>query len=93
MDSEVKQAAALRYEQGKDAAPRVVASGKGIVAERIIKEAEQHGVPVRDDPDLAKLLAMLPLGEEIPPDLYAAVAEVLAFVYGLSHRQPGIRPS
>ncbi|MGD0153939.1 MAG: EscU/YscU/HrcU family type III secretion system export apparatus switch protein [Thermacetogeniaceae bacterium] len=89
MDDEVKQAAALRYVQGKDAAPRVVASGKGIVAERIIREAEQHGVPVHDDPDLARLLAMLPLGAEIPPELYAAVAEVLAFVYGLSHRKRG----
>ncbi len=87
MDDEAKQAAALQYRQGQDAAPRVVAAGKGAVAERIIKEGEQHGVPVYKDPDLARLLAALPLGAEIPSDLYAAVAEVLAFVYRLSHRR------
>lgn len=71
MDDEAKQAAALQYRQGQDAAPRVVAAGKGAVAERIIKEGEQHGVPVYKDPDLARLLAALPLGAEIPSDLYA----------------------
>ncbi len=83
-DHEPKQAAALRYRQDKDNAPRVVASGKGELARRIIQEAEQHQVPVYEDPDLAKLLTMLPLGSEIPPDLYAAVAEVLAFIYTLT---------
>ena len=83
-DHEPKQAAALRYRQDKDNAPRVVASGKGELARRIIQEAEQHQVPVYEDADLAKLLTMLPLGSEIPPDLYAAVAEVLAFIYTLT---------
>jgi flagellar biosynthesis protein len=92
MDDEPKQAAALRYRQGKDNAPRVVASGKDELARRIIQEAEQHQVPVYEDPDLARLLSMLPLDSEIPPDLYAAVAEVLAFIYTLTIRQHGTWP-
>lgn len=87
-----KQAAALRYRQGKDNAPRVVAAGQGELARRIIREAEEHQVPVYEDPDLAKLLAMLPLGSEIPPDLYAAVAEVLAFIYTLTIKRRGGAP-
>ena len=83
-DNEPKQAAALSYRQDEDNAPRVVAAGKGELARRIIQEAEKHQVPVYEDPDLAKLLTMLPLGSEIPPDLYAAVAEVLAFIYTLT---------
>jgi flagellar biosynthesis protein len=90
-DHEPKQAAALRYRQDKDNAPRVVASGKGELARRIIQEAEQHQVPVYEDPDLVKLLTMLPLGSEIPPDLYAAVAEVLAFIYNLTIQKRGIQ--
>lgn len=85
----MKQAAALQYRQGEDTAPRVVASGRGAVAERIVREGERHGIPVYKDPDLARLLTALPLGAEIPPALYAAVAEVLAFVYRLTHRRPG----
>lgn len=92
MDDEPKQAAALRYRQDKDNAPRVVASGKGDLARRIIQEAEQHGVPIYEDPDLARLLSMLPLESEIPPDLYAAVAEVLAFIYTLTIQQRGVKP-
>jgi flagellar biosynthesis protein len=92
MDIEPKQAAALRYQQDQDKAPRVVASGKGELARRIIQEAEQHQIPVYEDPDLARLLSMLPLGSEIPPELYATVAEVLAFIYTLTIRQRGIGP-
>jgi flagellar biosynthesis protein len=92
MDDEPKQAAALRYRQDKDNAPRVVAAGKGELARRIIEEAEQHQVPVYEDPDLAKLLTMLPLGSEIPSSLYVAVAEVLAFIYTLTIQQRGAKP-
>jgi type III secretory pathway component EscU len=63
-----------------------------LLARRIIQEAEQHQVPVYEDPDLASLLSMLPLDPEIPPDLYAAVAEVLAFIYTLAIQQRGARP-
>ncbi len=74
-----KQAAALRYDP-KKAAPEVVAAGFGVVAERLIEVAEAHGVPIRHEPDLASALVSLGVGAEIPPELYAAVAELLAWV-------------
>ncbi len=76
-------AAALRYDPDHDAAPRVAASGRGHVAERIIELAREHGIPLREDRVLAAALAQLDLGELIPPQMYKAVAEVLAFVYRL----------
>lgn len=75
-------AVALQYD-GKEA-PRVTASGKGEIAERILALAEEHGIPLREDPDLVTLLAQLDLGTEIPANLYVAVAEVLAFAYAVS---------
>ncbi len=77
-----QQAAALRYEPGQTA-PRVVASGRGYVAERIIAAALEAGVPVRSDPALARALAALDLGEEVPEAMYRAVAEALAWAYRL----------
>ncbi|MDP8221943.1 MAG: EscU/YscU/HrcU family type III secretion system export apparatus switch protein [Candidatus Lernaella stagnicola] len=81
-----KAAAAIKYDPGKDGAPRVTAKGMGVVAEKIIEKAIAAGVPLREDPDLAAALARMPLGEEIPPALYQAVAEVLAFVYRMNGR-------
>ena len=78
-----KRAAALRYDAGADAAPRVVATGRGFVAERIIAEARAAGVPVRDDAALAEALAGLDLGANVPEELYRAVAETLAWAYKL----------
>jgi flagellar biosynthesis protein len=77
-----RQATALHYEQG-DTAPQVVATGRGHVAERIITAAEAAGVPMRSDPALAKALAALDLDDEIPEQLYRAVAETLAWAYRL----------
>ena len=79
--TKVKKAAALLYDREKDAAPRIVANGRGLVAERIIETGREAGVAVTDDADLGEVLEALPLGSEIPPELYQAVAEVLAFVY------------
>lgn len=77
-------AVALHYDgQG---APRLVAKGRGEVAERILEVAREHGVPLHEDPALARALARLELGEEIPRALYQAVAEVLAFALRLSGR-------
>jgi flagellar biosynthesis protein len=59
----------------------VVASGHGAVAENILAKAREAGVEIVADPDLSELLARIPLGQEIPPELYQAVAEILAFVY------------
>ena len=79
-----KRAAALRYD-GPDA-PRVVASGRDLVAEKILEAAQAAGVPVREDAVLAQALETLELDTEIPPELYRAVAEALAWAYRLTGR-------
>ncbi|HEX3802907.1 MAG TPA: EscU/YscU/HrcU family type III secretion system export apparatus switch protein [Solirubrobacteraceae bacterium] len=79
---EPRRATALSYELG-DTAPQVVATGRGHVAEQIIAAAQAAGVPVRSDPALTKALDALELGSEIPEALYRAVAETLAWAYGL----------
>lgn len=81
-----KSAAALSYEIEEDVAPRIVAKGRGIIAEKIIELAEEHGVPLYEDRTLVELLLRLDLGEYIPPELYQAVAEVLVFIYKLEQR-------
>ena len=82
-----RRAAALRYEPGRDRAPRVIASGQGHMADRILALAHEHGVPVQQDPALAAALTQLELDREIPPQLFAAVAEVIGFLYRLQARQ------
>jgi flagellar biosynthesis protein len=82
----IKQAVALRYDQEKDAVPRVVASGRGNLAERIISTAREHGVEVHEDPDLVAMLTKLQVDEYIPEKLFLAVAEVMAYVYRVNHR-------
>jgi flagellar biosynthesis protein len=74
-------AAALAYDPAKDAAPHVIASGRGVIAERIRNLAEAQGIPVREDRDLAELLVALDVGSEIPTAAFAAVAEILAYLY------------
>lgn len=74
-----KQAIALSYDP-EDAAPRVVASGRGALAERIIEKAMESDVPVHEDSRLADTLSRLEIGDAIPPELYEAVAEILVFV-------------
>ncbi|HUR83879.1 MAG TPA: EscU/YscU/HrcU family type III secretion system export apparatus switch protein [Solirubrobacteraceae bacterium] len=81
-----RRAAALRYDAGDDAAPKLVATGRGHVAERIVAEARAAGVPVRDDAALAAALAGLDLGAQVPEELYRAVAEALAWSYRLDSR-------
>jgi flagellar biosynthesis protein len=89
-DASAKQrkAVAVRYESGQDRAPRVVAKGRGSIAERIIEVAQAHGVPYYEDPNLVQALEALDMDTEIPPQLYRAVAEVLAFIYRLNRRTP-----
>ncbi|MDX1251038.1 MAG: EscU/YscU/HrcU family type III secretion system export apparatus switch protein [Gammaproteobacteria bacterium] len=79
-------AVALRYDG--TGAPRVTAQGRGLVAEQILAQAEEHGIPLYRDTGLAQLLAQVELGEEIPATLYEAVAQVLAFIYRLSGETP-----
>lgn len=81
-----QRAAALRYNEGEDKSPKMVAKGKGLVAERIIELAKECGVPIHEDSELVEVLSALELNEEIPPDLYKAVAEVLAFIYRIQKK-------
>ncbi len=77
-------AAAIRYDPEKDTAPRVTAKGKGYVADKIIELAKKHGIPVKNDPGLVEILSRLDIDEQIPVEVYRAVAEILAFVYSLN---------
>jgi Uncharacterized homolog of the cytoplasmic domain of flagellar protein FhlB len=76
-----KKAVALRYERYRDSAPKVVAKGKGVIAEKIIEVAKQHGVYLKEDPTLVEVLSGLELYEEIPEELYKLVAEIFALIY------------
>ena len=79
-------AVALHYDGAN--APTVTAKGVGEIAEQIIALAKEHGIPLQENAPLTTLLAKLDLGTEIPPELYLAVAEVIAFAYLLSGKQP-----
>ncbi|MEW6417068.1 MAG: EscU/YscU/HrcU family type III secretion system export apparatus switch protein [Nitrospirota bacterium] len=81
-----KKAAALRYRHGKDSAPKVVAKGSGIIAEKILKIAREHNIPIKEDLHLIEVLSNLDLYQEIPPELYRAVAEILVFVYKMTKK-------
>jgi flagellar biosynthesis protein len=81
-----KKAAAIKYESTKDNAPKVVAKGHGIIAENIIKKAEEYGVHIEEDPDLVEVLAKLEINEEIPEKLYKAFAFILAELYKINDR-------
>ncbi|PDO11221.1 MAG: hypothetical protein BLM47_03240 [Candidatus Reconcilbacillus cellulovorans] len=81
MKDKKAQAVALRYVPARHEAPVVVAKGRGRVAEALIAKAREHGVPIHEDPSLVELLIRLDVDQAIPPELYALVAEVLAFVY------------
>lgn len=79
-----KAAAALKYNMGEDPAPRLVAKGMGVIAAKIIEAAEKAGVPLHEDPDLLALLMTLDVNDYIPPEMYMAVADVLAFIYQIN---------
>ena len=76
-----KQAVALKYDMQKDSAPRVVAKGKGHTAEHILEAAQKSSVPVYQNKTLVNMLMALDIDREIPPELYKAIAEVMAYVY------------
>ncbi|MGO3130642.1 MAG: EscU/YscU/HrcU family type III secretion system export apparatus switch protein [Alcaligenes sp.] len=81
------QALALRYDP-KEGAPRVVAKGYGTLAEKIIDTAREHGLYVHESPELVSLLMQVDLDRHIPPQLYQAVAELLAWLYALEQGHP-----
>lgn len=81
-----KRAVALRYEPEKQRAPKIVAKGRGFVAENILAAAQRNTIPVYQNKSLVNMLMALELDREIPPELYRAVAEVLAYVYRIDKR-------
>ncbi|WP_017471870.1 EscU/YscU/HrcU family type III secretion system export apparatus switch protein [Amphibacillus jilinensis] len=80
-DNYYKKAVALQYNQEKKTAPVVKATGKGYVAEEILKRAKQADVPIQQDKSLVEVLAELNINDRIPEELYQAVAEVFAYIY------------
>lgn len=75
------KAAALQYDKAKDAAPRLTAKGKGVVAEKILEVAKAHNIPIRSDADLVEILEKVELDSEIPLEVYTVVAEIFSFLY------------
>ena len=86
-DKDNKKAVALSYKEGLYA-PQVVAKGRGVVAEAIIDQAREANVFVHESPELLNLLMQVDLDQHIPPELYRAVAELLAWIYWLENRTP-----
>ncbi len=78
-DKKIKTAVALEYDPSDDA-PRVIASGRGVLADKIIEKAQESDVPIHKDDKLADTLSRLDIGDMIPPELYEVVAEILVFV-------------
>lgn len=83
----VNLAVALKHELGKPEAPRVVASGRGSFADRIIEKAKENDVPVHKDDHLAEMLSKVSVPSTIPVELFEAVARVLAFIYRVNAKQ------
>lgn len=80
-------AVALAYAPG-DAAPKVIAKGRGLIAQEIVNRAREHGVFVHESKELVALLSQVDLDDHIPPQLYVAVAELLAWLYRVERGNP-----
>ncbi|SDZ76186.1 flagellar biosynthesis protein [Desulfuromusa kysingii] len=85
-DQNKLQAVALRYDRRPTSTPEIVASGSGDLAQQIIAAAKEAGVDIVQDPDLLEVLGRIPVGEEVPAELFQAVAEILAFIYRINGR-------
>jgi len=85
-EKKLQIAASIKYDSKTDVAPIVTAKGRGYIAEKIIEIAKKHNIPIKEDPALVQILSQLDIDEHIPPELYKAVAEILAFVYSLNER-------
>ncbi|KAF0591227.1 FlhB C-terminus-related protein [Candidatus Campylobacter infans] len=81
LKSGIKKAVALGYNKERDNAPKILASGKGELANNIIQAAKEHNIPIKEDKDLVEILSKIDINQEIPPNLYKAVAEVFSFLY------------
>jgi flagellar biosynthesis protein len=82
-----KKVAALKYKPNEDAAPKVVAKGSGWLADKILELARENRIPLKEDRQLVEVLSAIDLNREIPPELYKAVAEILAFVYRMTKKE------
>ena len=80
------KAVAIVYDEKSAASPKVIATGQGEIARKIIETAREAGIHIQEDPNLVELLSKIKLGEEIPAELYQTVAEVLAFVYKVNEK-------
>ena len=78
---------ALGYNRQKDNAPKVLATGSGEVAKNIINLAKSHDIPIKEDADLIAVLSKVDLNEEVPPNLYKAVAEIFSFLYQMTNKK------
>jgi len=85
-NKKVLKAAAIKYDKKKGRAPKLVAKGKGEVAQKIISLAKENNLPIRKDEDLVELLSKVELDKEVPENLYKAVAEVFVFVYKMTNK-------
>lgn len=88
-DNKKKQAIALQYDP-EDIAPRVIATGQGHLADKIIEAATDENIPIHKDEKLAKTLSKLDIGDAIPPELYEVVAEILVFVDAMDNKMKGM---
>ena len=80
------KAAAISYDINEDEAPKIIASGQGTIAEKIIEAAREHDITIEENQDIIDILVQLNIGEEIPAELYQAVAEILSFIYRLEEK-------
>ncbi|MFH7320860.1 EscU/YscU/HrcU family type III secretion system export apparatus switch protein [Desulfurivibrio sp. D14AmB] len=83
-----KKAVALSYDTDRQGAPRMVAKGSGLLAERLLELAREYQIPIHQDADLTEILSRLDLNQEIPPETYLLVAEILAFIYRTNQEMP-----
>ena len=82
-----KKAVALGYNRSQDNAPKVLASGAGEIANKIISLAKEHDIPIKEDTDLIEILSKVEVDQEIPPNLYKAVAEIFSFLYKITNKK------
>ncbi len=84
--NQITKAVALVYDEKESRTPKVVAGGQGTIAEKIIETAREAGIHIQEDPNLVELLSKIPVGDDIPVELYQTVAEILAFVYQINEK-------
>ena len=82
-----KKAVALGYNRSQDNAPKVLASGAGEIANKIISLAKEQDIPIKEDPDIIEILSKVEVDQEIPPNLYKAVAEIFSFLYKITNKK------